>query len=138
TGRIAPLAAAGVASGATALVRIDGAAFAVGAAVGVILALTLADAPVGRRARGAAAFLGMQALFVASGYLSLRRWSEEYLERLGSEAQLLVGAYAVVVLLGGLIVLGWRGAARLDERVRALSARAGHRGALVLAVAVAG
>lgn len=90
------MAAAGVASGATALVRIDGAAYALGVLVGVTAACVI----VGTRRRALiAVFVGSQALAVAAGYASLWRWSEAYLERLGSEARQLGLAYAVVALI---------------------------------------
>lgn len=95
-GRIAPLVAAGVASGATALARIDGGAYALGVLVGVA-AVALARGRSGRRPL--LAFALAQAPMVGGGYLSLHLWSTAYLERLGGEALTLGLAYAAVVVM---------------------------------------
>ncbi|MCB2411290.1 glycosyltransferase family 39 protein, partial [Demequina sp. TTPB684] len=95
-GRTGALVAAGIASGATALVRIDGGAYALGVLIGVAIAAAFA----GPKARtGFIAFTVAQGAMVGAGYLSLARWSAAYLERLGDEARLLGAVYAVFAAL---------------------------------------
>lgn len=94
--RLWPLVAAGAASGATALCRIDGGIYALGVLVGVsaicLVRGTRGIAPL-------AVFVAPQAAMVAAGYWSLSRWSASYLERLGDEADKLRTAYAVIVVV---------------------------------------
>lgn len=99
--RIGSLAVAGLVSGATALVRIDGAAYAVGLLLGVAVALALRGV---WGARAFAAFTIPQVLAIAAGYASLWRWSRAYLERLGSEAAQVNLAYGAVALAALVIV----------------------------------
>ena len=127
--RIASLAIAGLVSGATALVRIDGAAYAVGLLVGVAVALAL------RGAWGARAFVVFvipQAIATAAGYASLWRWSRSYLERLGSEAAQVNLAYGAIALAALMVVPVV--AALLSKRSSAFP-RARVTTALALAVA---
>lgn len=93
--RIGPIVAAAIASGATSLVRIDGAAYALGVLAGLVVASAFLGS-WGRRAT--TVFVAAQALAVAVGYASLWRWSEAYVERLGSEAWTLGVAYGAVAL----------------------------------------
>ncbi len=99
--RPAALVAAGVTSGATALVRIDGAAYAVGVLVGVAVVALIRGS--GSR-RVIAAFAVPQAVMLAAGYGSLAVWSAAYLERLGDQARTLGIAYLVVLLAVALII----------------------------------
>lgn len=94
------LIAAGVASGATTLVRIDGGAYAMGALVGVAVAAAFTGSAVRRRL---IPFVVAQAALVAAGYASLARWSYAYIDRLGDEARLLGAAYVMLVV----VVLLW-------------------------------
>ena len=95
-GRLGALVAAGATSGATALCRIDGGVYA----LGVLLGVAMVCAWRGKRGIASlAAFVVPQALMVGAGYWSLWRWSNSYLERLGSEARTLGIAYACVVVL---------------------------------------
>lgn len=90
------LVAAGVASGATALCRIDGGIYALGVLLGVAVVCAW------RGKRGIAplvAFAVPQLVMVGVGYWSLWRWSTSYIERLGSEARTLGIAYSSVVVL---------------------------------------
>ncbi len=95
-GRPSALVVAGVASGATALVRIDGAAYALGVLAGVAVAAAFK----GPQARSGLIVFGVaQGAMVGAGYASLAHWSTEYLNRLGDEARLLNVAYAVVLVV---------------------------------------
>ncbi len=132
-GRHWALIAAGVASGATTLVRIDGGAYALGVLVGV----SIAAAFKGPSARSRLMVFGLaQAVLVGAGYASLARWSAAYLERLGDEARQLGTAYAVVVALLLLWAVTWSSvlARRLREVLAAHSTAAGQ----VVAVVIAG
>lgn len=104
--RVAPMIAAGAASGATALVRIDGGAYALGVLLGVA-AVALARGGTSRRL--ALAFAVPQAAMLAAGYASLAVWSTAYLERLGDQARTLGAAYAAAVLALLLAFAVWRG-----------------------------
>ena len=116
-GRLAPLIAAGVTSGATALARIDGGAYALGVLAGVA-AVALARGKQGRRPL--LAFTLAQAPMVGFGYLSLYWWSTAYLARLGGEALTLGLTYGgvVVVLLLTSAVTGWGASAPLLGALR--------------------
>ncbi len=97
-GRPWALIVAGLASGATAFVRIDGAVYALGVLAGVAVAAAFK----GPRARSGFIVFGVaQCLTVGAGYASVARWSTAYLDRLGDEARLLNVAYAsaFIVLL---------------------------------------
>lgn len=102
--RPAALIAAGIASGATALVRIDGAAYAVGVCVGVVAA-ALIRGPGSRRF--IVAFAVPQAVMLAAGYGSLALWSAAYLERLGDQARTLGLAYLIVLAGVTLVTVAW-------------------------------
>ena len=102
--RPAALVAAGIASGATALVRIDGAAYAVGVLAGVVL-VALVRGPAGRPF--IVAFALPQAVMLAAGYGSLALWSAAYLERLGDQARTVGLAYLAVLALVMLITAAW-------------------------------
>ena len=94
-GRKGALVAAGLASGATALCRIDGGVYALGVLAGVA-AICFA-----RGSKGLLplfAFVVPQALMVGAGYWSLWRWSTSYVERLGDESRMLGVAYAAVMM----------------------------------------
>ncbi|MFV0633480.1 hypothetical protein [Demequina sp.] len=136
------MAAGGAVSGATMLVRIDGTAYAIGACIGVIAALFLAQLSGLRRLWLGTAFLGSQVLFAVIGYASLARWSTEYLERLGTQSTLVNAAY-LAGCLACLALLAIAAAPRTDATIaRALEAmrttRGGHLFGLWLAVAVSG
>lgn len=110
--RAGALIAAGVASGATALVRIDGAAYAVGVLVGAAAA-----ALVMGRVRGlVAAFAAAQAATVGAGYASLAVWSWAYLERLGGQARTLGTAYGAVLIVVVVVLAVW--SPQIRERTR--------------------
>ncbi len=95
-GRPWALILAGLASGATALVRIDGAVYALGVLAGVAVAAAFK----GALARPGFIVFGVaQGLMVGVGYASVARWSTAYLERLGDETRLLNMAYASALLL---------------------------------------
>ena len=111
---LALLAAGGVASGATMLVRIDGTAFALGAAVGVIACLLLSDVPRRWRAAAATAFALPQLAMAALGLASLWWWSAEYIERLEDRSTLLNLAYAAGAVLA--LVVVWAAAAPVVDR----------------------
>lgn len=109
------LVAAGVASGSTALVRIDGGAYALGVLVGVAAVCLL------RGTRLPLVFFSLaQAPMVGAGYWSLHRWSEAYLERLGGEARTVAFGYAgvVVLLLLASVIAGAGWARRLVALAR--------------------
>jgi hypothetical protein len=107
--RISAVMAAGIASGATALVRIDGAAYAVGVLIGVV-AVALIREEAGRRF--IIAFALPQAAMLAAGYGSLALWSTAYLERLGDQARSLGLAYLVVLVLVALVTVASGGLVR--------------------------
>lgn len=129
------LVAAAVASGATTWIRIDGAAFAIGALGGVAVALALDDAARSHRRRALFAFTGVQALTLTCGYLSLYVWSTEYLERLQSEAGMLAAVYTVLVLAVALWLITWTARWKGDRLLRTPARRLGRRGAIGVGVA---
>ncbi|WP_084124228.1 hypothetical protein [Demequina sp. NBRC 110054] len=134
----APLLAGAFVSGATVFARIDGAVFALGALVGTVLALSGAAAPRRWRRGAALAYVTLQAVVLAGGYLSLYRWSRAYLERLGDETTLLIGAYAVLAALAFLWAMSWVEGSRMDRLLHALTAGLGHRGSLAGGLVVVG
>jgi hypothetical protein len=114
--------AAGAASGATALVRIDGALFAAGALAGLAIATSLivaAHSPApdaGVRRRLLVAFAATQATVLGIGYFSLWRWSRAYLDRLATEAGALTVLYALVFFGSLALAVAWGG--RIDRVMR--------------------
>lgn len=129
--RSIPLLVAGaIASGATTFVRIDGAAFAVGALAGVGVGLALAGGDRAWRRRAALVFVAAQATTLGLGYLSLARWSTEYLERLSGEAYALLAVYAAAAVLGTAWALLWTGRVRADRWIAAPADALGRRGAV--------
>ncbi|MDN4482668.1 hypothetical protein [Demequina lignilytica] len=132
--RAALVALGAVTSGAIALIRIDGAAFALGLLATGVLALALGDGPRGRRARDALVLLVLQAAVLAGSYAALWRWSEAYAERLGDQAERIMLAYGGITLVLAAWVLSWlAGGDRIATRVRD---RLGRRGAIGAGVAV--
>ncbi|MDN4471663.1 hypothetical protein [Demequina zhanjiangensis] len=132
------LAAGAVTSGATVLIRIDGAAFAVGALLGTVFALSALDAPRRWRRTQALTYIGLQAVTLVGGYAALYRWSRAYLERLGGEAVLLFAGYAVLAILVTLWAISWAEGARADRLIPSLSRRLGRRGTLALGAVASG
>lgn len=143
--RIGPLVAAGVATGATALVRIDGAAFAAGALAALVVSVALTaraddpDAPDRRwRVQAVASFAGAQVLLLGIGYASLWRWSQAYLERLADEAQAVSAAYLGALVVIGLWVATWNRTVRGERLATSLASGLSRRGAMWAGVAVSG
>jgi len=130
------VAAGGVAIGATALVRIDGAIFAAGALVGIVVALALSDAPRAWRLTTGVAVVCLQAATVAFGYWSLWRWSYEYAARLEDQMHSLTKAYVVVAGLLIVWVASWISPLRGDRLLASPLRALGELGARVLAGAV--
>ncbi len=100
-GKVGALVAAGVASGATLLARIDGPVFALGIAVGVAVALALSRrGSLRARAGWFVTFAMVQAGMTLVGHASIWRWSRGYVARLGSEShQLDLGYTAAIAAL---------------------------------------
>ncbi len=97
-GRAPPILLAAVASGATTLARIDGAAYALGLLLGVTAGLlAVRERSLGWKAGTLASFALLQAATVGAGYASVWRWSRAYASRLGDEAGSLTTAYAISV-----------------------------------------
>jgi len=130
--RIGPLIAAAVVSGATSYIRIDGAAFAVGALAGVVVALALSDEDRAWRRHALLAFAGVQATVLLTGYAALWRWSEAYLERLSSDATALIAGYVLCALAAAVWALTWNRRLRADRLLAAPVARMGRSGALIV------
>ena len=128
--RVLPLIAAGVASGATCLARVDGPLFAMGVAMGVATALAASRvASLRWRATALLAFAVSQAALVAVGHFSIWRWSHAYVARLGSESRDLEIVYGLVVgsiAFAGVVALVRDG--RLARRGRTPLARSGAGG----------
>ncbi len=129
------MVAAGAVTGATALVRIDGAAFAAGALLGVVVALALTARGKSRDAHSwrvisLLGFAGAQVVMLAAGYASLWRWSQAYIDRLMPEARTAVAAYLAVLAVGVVWALTWNRIARGERVLTAPLAALGHRGAL--------
>lgn len=113
-GRLTTLMVAGVTSGATALVRVDGGVYALGVLAGVAVAAAF----MGPRARARFVAFGVaQGVVVGAGYASLARWSTSYLDRVGDEARLVGVAYAAVLIL--LIVWSVTWSSSAGSRLRA-------------------
>jgi len=133
------IVAGALATGATALIRIDGALFAAGALLGIVVALALSDA--GRAWRVGAAVLAIagQSGSVAFGYWSLWHWSTAYADRLGAQTHSLIHVYTL--LAGALLVwvVAWIAPLKADRLLAAPLSAIGDRGARVLgSVVVAG
>lgn len=129
--RTAPVVAGAVVAGASALIRIDGALFAAGAIVGIVVALALSSADRWWRVRTAIIAVAAQAFTVAVGYLSLWRWSEAYADRLGPQTLTLIKAYAVVAVVLLLWAAAWIPAVRADRLLTAPVRVLGRTGARV-------
>jgi len=136
--RLGLIVAAGIASGATTFIRIDGASFAVGALAGVIIALALSDAPRAWRQRSAFAFIATQAVSLLLGYVSLWRWAYEYLERLEGQATALVSVYLAAAVVCAIWIATWGQRARGDRLLTSLRSALGRRGAISIGVLVSG
>lgn len=146
--RAGALVAAGIVTGATALVRIDGAAFAAGALVAttVVIALTARGQASGTSASHGApwrigavlAFALPQAAVLAVGYASLWRWSQAYLERLMPEARTAVGAYVLALAVALVWVASWNRWIGGERLVTAVTDRLGQRGSASAGWAVSG
>lgn len=139
--RMVAVVAGAITTGASVLIRIDGALFAAGALVGVVIALALSGADRTWRAGSAAMAVVTQAAVVAFGYWSLWRWSEGYADRLGPQTMSLIKAYALVVAVLVVWSLTWlrpvRGDRLLTGPVRALGRRGAQVvGAMVIALMV--
>lgn len=133
TERSATLLVAGsLATGATVLIRIDGAIFAAGALLGLVVALALSDADRAWRVRAGALAIAVQAASVWFGYWSLWRWSEAYADRLGEQTQSLIYAYSAAAALALVWVISWVAPLRGDRLLAAPLAAIGDRGARVL------
>lgn len=132
--RIGAIVAAGAVTGATALVRIDGAAFAAGALAALVVTLALTargdDAPTHRwRVAAFAGFAVAQLAFLAGGYASLWRWSEGYLERLAPEAKAVSAAYLGALVVAALWAATWNRVARGERLATGIVRALGERGA---------
>lgn len=102
--RHGPMIAAGIASGATALVRIDGAAYAVGVLLGIGVAI-VARSPKARTLLPS--FIVPQVLMLAAGYASLYRWANAYLLRLGDQAVTIGVVYTAGLAVVAFLALVW-------------------------------
>ncbi len=132
TERSIPLLVAGaLATGATSFIRIDGAASAAGALVGVLLGLALARSARAWRQRAALVFVATQTVVLLLGYVALNRWSTEYLERLADEASMLLAVFGIVALAGVLWAALWTRRIRADRLVSIAADALGRRGAIV-------
>ena len=134
--RIGLLLAAGITSGATTFIRIDGASFAVGALAGVVIALALSDAARAWRMRAAFVFITTQAVTLGLGYLSLWKWANEYLIRLEHQAIALTAVYVAAAVIFTIWVATWGPHIRGDRVLTALRTALGRRGAIGVGVAV--
>jgi hypothetical protein len=133
--RVGALVAAGVATGATALVRIDGAAFAAGALAAVVVTLALtargADASTARfRVLAFSGFAVAQVVLLAAGYASLWRWSEAYLERLAPEATAVCAAYVAALAISAIWAATWNRRMRGERVATGIAGALGTRGAV--------
>jgi hypothetical protein len=119
-------------TGATTLIRIDGALFAAGALLGIVVALALSDAGRAWRVRTGLIALAAQAAAVAFGYWSLWRWSTAYADRLGEQTHSLINVY--MLLAGALLVwvIAWISPIRADRLLTAPLGSIGERGARAL------
>ncbi len=124
------LTAGAIASGATMLVRVDGPSYAIGALVGVGIALASMRADARWRRNAAFTFVGWQLMTVAVGYVSVALWSTEYLERLADETHALLAVYTVLAIALAVWAALWtRGPGSWMER---LSDALGTTGAWIL------
>lgn len=138
--------AAGVTSGATCLVRIDGAVFAASALVAFACAVALSaklDTNSGSETTEASLaqqtfrrhalliFAGSQVALTAIGYLSLWRWSREYVVRLWPQTQDALILYGVAVVCAVLWAASFNRAVRGERLITVLVTAAGKRGALI-------
>lgn len=128
--------AGAVATGATSFIRIDGAATAVGALVGVAVALALSRADRTWRRRSALMFIGLQASVLGLGYLALARWSTEYLERLADQTTQLLTLYGAVTLAVALWAALWTRGIRADVALGTVADALGKRGAAAVGAGV--
>lgn len=133
---LALLGAGAVATGATSFIRIDGAATAVGALLGVVVALALARGDQQWRRRAALLFVTVQATVLGAGYVALARWSTEYLERLAEETTQLLTLYGAVAGLMTLWALLWRARLPADLALSKAADAMGTRGAHVVGAGV--
>ncbi|MGC4175570.1 hypothetical protein [Demequina sp.] len=119
-------------AGATTLIRIDGALFAAGAALGIVVALALSDAARTWRIRAAVLSVAFQGAAVWAGYWSLERWSTAYWERLAPQTESLIKVYLLIA--GVLLVwaIAWLSPLRADRLLSAPFRSMGVRGAQVL------
>lgn len=128
--------AGAVATGATSFIRIDGAATAVGALVGVVVALALSRATQRWRRRAALLFIFVQAVVLGLGYVALARWSSEYLERLWEETAQVLTLYGALAAVMALWALLWRARLRADVAVSTVAEALGKRGAQVAGASI--
>ena len=125
-----------VLTGATTLVRIDGALFAAGALIGLIVALSLSDAARSFRVRTAILVVVAQGLFVAFGYWSLWRWSTAYADRLGDQTHTLIHGYTLLAAVLLVWAVSWLAPFKADRLLSTPMRAIGERGAMVLGGAV--
>jgi hypothetical protein len=133
----APLIITGaLVTGATTLIRIDGAVFAAGALLGIVVALALSDAERTWRVWTAGSVVAVQAATVAFGYWSLWRWSAAYADRLGDQTHSLIHAYALAAGVALMWIATWTAPLRGDRLLTAPVTAAGRRGARAAGVTV--
>ena len=105
-GKVFPLVAAGVASGATYLARVDGPLFALGVTAGVAVALAVSRHRSERWRSAAFVWFALaQGALTLAGNASLWRWSRAYVRRLGSESGDLLRAYEATLVLLVLVAI---------------------------------
>ncbi|WP_084074014.1 hypothetical protein [Demequina sp. NBRC 110052] len=136
--RWAPVLAGAIATGATSLIRIDAAAFAVGALAGAALALAASPHDATWRRRALLGFAGMQLLVLGAGYLALLRWSREYVLRLTDQITSLGAVYVLGLVVAVAWALTWGRRLRGERLLTGATARLGHRGSLIGALVVSG
>ena len=127
--RAAMVIAGAVLTGATTLIRIDGALFAAGALLGIVVALALSDAARTWRVAVAAGAVVAQAAVVAFGYWSLWRWSTAYADRLGEQTHSLINAYSLVAAVALVWAISWLRPIKGDRLLSAPIASFGDLGA---------
>jgi len=137
--RSAPLVVTGaILTGATTLIRIDGALFAAGALLGIVIGLALSDAGRAWRVRTAVLAVALQVATVAFGYWSLWHWSKAYADRLGPQTHSLINIY---VLLAGVLlvwIVAWIAPIRADRLVASPLRAIGERGARAIGAIMVG
>lgn len=136
--RWAPLIAGAIATGATSLIRIDAAAFAVGALVGAALALAASPHERRWRRRALLSFACVQAVTLGAGYLALLRWSREYVLRLTDQITALGAVYLLGLVVAVAWAVTWSRRLRGERLLTATAGRLGHRGSLIGALAASG